>query len=122
MDRCFRALRWSLIAILAVLCLQSAWELIVPPYSDEQIKSSFVDTWELHAWGTIVVLGFLALVTLCASPLAIWGHDEAARRFAHVIMGLSLCAAALAYSSHAALTARTTRLTGQTFSRCHGLL
>ena len=81
-----------------------------------------VDTCELHSWGTLVILGFLGLVGLFAAPLAIWGYEAPTRRFARFILSLALSAAVLAYLSHAALSARTTRLTGQTFGRFHGLL
>jgi hypothetical protein len=121
MDRFFKVLRYCLVAGLVVLCLQAAAGLVIPPYSDEEIRSSWVDTWEVHAWWTILVVGFSALVAALGLPLAVWGRELATRRFARLVVALCVAAAILAVASHATLTSRTTRLTGQTFSRFYGL-
>jgi hypothetical protein len=106
---------------LALLSLQGAAGLVVPPYSDQELSGSIVDTWEVHAWWTFLVIGFCAFVTLCASVFAFWGYEYGTRRVGRLVAGLALAAAVLAYASHAVLTVRTTRLTGQTFSRAYGL-
>jgi hypothetical protein len=117
----FRALRYGLIAILALLCLQGAVGLVVPPYSDQELARSIVDTWEVNAYWTLMAIGFSAFVAFCSALPAFWGYERATRTFARWILALSVSAAVLAYTSHAALSVRVTHLTGQTFSRGHGL-
>jgi len=116
-----RVLSYSLLALLLLIALQAAYGLVESPYSDQDIANSLVDTWEVHAWWTLAVLGFLALVAFFALPLAFMGHEKSTRQYARRVLGLAVVAAILAYSSHAALTARTTRLTGQTFGAFSGL-
>ena len=63
----FRALRYGLIVILALLCLQGAVGLVVPPYSDQELEGSVVDTWEVDAYWTLMVIGLSGFVAFCSS-------------------------------------------------------
>ena len=118
----FKILRYCLVALLVLLSLQAAVGVFHPPYSDAELQGSLVDTWEVHAWWTILVVGLTSVVALLASPLAVWGREPQTRRFARLIISLCVAACILAITSHALLTNRTTRLTGQTFGRFYGLL
>jgi hypothetical protein len=110
----------SLIAFLTgVLCF-AAHDYFYPPFTDAQIKASFVDTWEAHAVGSVAIL-ILVLFATCISAALAWGATRLAKRLAGTALALGFADAVLLFASHASLTARTTALTGQTFGGFYGL-
>ena len=98
------------------------YEWVVPPYSDEEIRDAMVDTWEPYAWFTLFSIGVLGIVVFIAGVVAILVHRRDIRLTAAAAIALAVGGALMAYRNHAALTERTTELTGQTFGRFNGLL
>jgi len=94
-----------LVAVPFAVLLVAATEWFNPPFTDDQIRASIVDTWEPRAMVTFAELVALVLVGL-----------------ALVAALLCMLAATLTYLNHARLTARATALTGQTFGPLDGLL
>ena len=112
-----------LFLILALLAIGAfgAHDLLVPPFTDEEIQASFVDTWEPSAWLTLFLLAVISTALVLSLVLACFSSGSARRLsvFASVVAVLS---GALVLSAHASLAERVTRLTGQTFGAFYGLL
>lgn len=115
----------ALAPLTAVALLGVVWAvhgLFFPPFTDQQIRESFVDTGEPSAWVTflaLAVLGAISLISLLAMPFT---RQRATRIMTLVTLLLAISAGLIAYRNHVVLTERTTALTGQTFGRFHGLL
>ena len=109
-----------LVVILAIVCILAVYEIFFPPYTDAQIQASFVDTWEVHALGTAAIL-LLVLMAAVVAPALAWGCSRLGKKLAVVSVALAGTSAALLITSHAALTERTTALTGQSFGGFYGL-
>ena len=110
----------SLAGLLAIAFAFAVYGFLFPPFTDHEIQQSLVDTWEVNA---IVTTAALALV-LPASVLAallIWRASRLAKRLGIVSIALAIFTTVLLILSHAALTERTTRLTGQEFGGALGL-
>jgi hypothetical protein len=60
-----------LAVIALVACVGGVHDWLYPPFSDQEIRDSFVDTWEPSAWATMFVLVVLAFVAAVASVVAI---------------------------------------------------
>lgn len=110
----------SLVAFLVIVFRFAAHDYFYPPFTDAQIKASFVDTWEAHAVGSVAIL-ILVLFATCISAALAWGAARLAKRLAGTALALGFADAVLLFASHASLTARTTALTGQTFGGFYGL-
>jgi len=94
--------------------------LLDPPYTDEELAASFVDTWEPHAIVTTLLLAILSVAALAVCiVLAVGGADL--RRYSLVTLLVVVSAIASQLASHVALSNRVTRLTGQTFGGFYGL-
>jgi hypothetical protein len=119
----FRAARIVLLLLTCIIALGVALFtlLTAPEYTDEEIRQSFVDTWEPSALVTYLVLCVLAFFALLALVVGIFGKGPAERLLATAAILLTLGAAALEYRSHEILTERTTAITGQEFGLCNGL-
>ena len=114
----------SLLAIIAMLLVVggfAVWGLLNPPYTDQQIQASLVDTWEVEAWSTTALLVLLAIAVAMAIALAYRGANLT-RRLSVLVVLAAVVVGALLCSSHIALTNRVTQLTGQTFGGFYGLL
>jgi hypothetical protein len=110
------------LVFLAVACTALAIAGVSQHYSDAQIQASVVDTWEVSALFTLIVMGFSGVVAL--SSLAILHYSRgsrAVRRLALATLVLSVVAVSVGLSAHVALTLRTTALTGQEFGGFYGL-
>lgn len=85
------------------------------PFSDDEIRSSLVDTYDASALA-FLALCMLAALAAGASLLAYWLSGSLRRKRLAVIQ-LALVVACLGASgfAHLRLMQRTTRLTGQTF-------
>jgi len=111
-----------LIGLSLLACIYGVISLIDPPYTDQEIRASLVDTWEPEA---IVTSWLLCLLILClVLSLGLWLRSVTAkaRALTSAAVTLSILGGSLIFASHAALTVRVTRLTGQTFSALYGLL
>ena len=114
----------SLLAIIAMLLVVGGFAingLLNPPYTDQQIQASFVDTWEVEAWSTTALLVLLAIAVALSLALAYRGANLT-RRLSTMAVLVAVLAGVLVCSSHVALTNRVTQLTGQTFGGFYGLL
>lgn len=112
-----------LIAISAFLSIVFCFAVlgyVYPPFTDAEIRASFVDTWEAHAVGTAAFL-FLVLLATCFSVALAWGASGSVKRLAAVALVLGFADAALLVALHVSMTERTTALTGQTFGSFYGL-
>ena len=108
-----------LLAIVATLILVSAFSvygLLNPPYTDEQIQASLVDTWEAAARTTTALLFLVALAVVLSLVLAYRGAGST-RRLSAIAVFLAVLAGALVCSSHIVLTNRVAQLTGQALGR-----
>ncbi len=113
----------ALVVILAVLTGVGAfgiYELLNPPFTDQEIKASFVDTWEVAAWSTMALLVLLTAAVVVSLALSFHSTKPVRRLstlavFAAVVVGSLIC------SNHVVLTNRVTQITGQTFGDFYGL-
>jgi hypothetical protein len=95
--------------------------VMTPEYTDEEIRQSFVDTWEPSALVTLFLLGVLAFFALLSLIVGAFARGTAELFLALAALLVTLGAGALEYRHHAVLTERTTALTGQDFGPCNGL-
>ena len=93
-----------------------------PPFTDEQLKASLVDTWEVAA-STLRVLAFvfLGLGAICV-VLARRATDARTRNVAYLAALCCLLTVALFLRNHIVLTQRAAGLTGQEFGPLYGVL
>ena len=110
-----------LIALALLLVTEGAWELMVPPYSDVQLSSWLVDTWEPHALVTAFLLVLLFVAALFTGAIWIFGGVGLRRLSSAALLSIAVAAGVL-LASHIALTNQVTRVTGQTFGPLYGLL
>jgi hypothetical protein len=88
-------------------------EWLQPPFTDQQIRDSLVDTWEVAA-STVPVFAFSFLgLAGIAVVLARRAPDARARRVAWLAAGLCLLTLAVVFRNHLVLTQRASALTGQ---------
>lgn len=93
-----------------------------PPFTDEQIRASLKDTWEVAA-STVPVFAFSYLgLGAIAAVLARRGPDARTRAVAWIAVACCLAALAVVFRNHVALTERVTALTGHQFGALYGLL
>src|SRR5262245_4807652 len=118
-----RTLAIAPLTVIALLgCVWGLYEWLVPPFTDQEIRDSFVDTWEPSAWTTLLALAMLGTVTLISLFILPFTRQRGTRVTTAITLLLSLVACSVVYRNHVALSERTTALTGQTFGRFHGLL
>ena len=91
------------------------------PFTDQQIQSSVVDTWQVNAQFTQLTLAFLSAVILVSVVLSHQCRKILSRRLAIAAAVFSIIASVLFVASHVALSQRTTELTDQSFGRFYGL-
>jgi hypothetical protein len=93
-----------------------------PPFTDEQIRASLKDTWEVAA-STVPVFAFSYLgLGAIAMVLARRATEVRARAVAWVAAGLCLLALAVVFRNHVVMTERAAALTGHQFGPLYGLL
>jgi len=109
------------IGLLLVIGGFGVYTVLNPPYTDQEIlNSGVVDAWEPEAIVTFALLFVLAVIGVFCIALT-YRSNRLTRRLAALAVFLCVFSGALFLSSHAALTERTTRLTGQTFGPLYGL-
>jgi predicted outer membrane lipoprotein len=108
------------IAILA--CIYGAISLAWSPYTDQQVRSSLVDTWGAEAMLAAWLLGALIGCFAIAVWLRLRSRDARDRVASLLAVVFTLGGVGLVFASHVVLTMRVARLTGQTFGALYGLL
>jgi hypothetical protein len=119
-QRIRKAVLVILVALLAFACVLGVRSILVPSYTDQQIQASLVDTWQVEAFSTAVLLVLIFLAAVFAIVLGYRG-SKLVRFLASAAVLLAVADSALFVSSHIVLTARTTQITGQTFAGFYGL-
>ncbi len=117
-----RILPWFFIAFALLGLGFGIQEWLRPPFTDEQIRASLADTWEVAA-STVPVFAFsfLGLGTI-AFVLGRRATETPARVVAWAASGLCLLALAVIFRNHVAMTERAAALTGRDFGPLFGLL
>ena len=117
-----RILPWFFIAFALLGLGFGIQEWLRPPFTDEQIRASLADTWEIAA-STVPVFAFsfLGLATI-AFILGRRATEKPLRTLAWSAMGLCLLALAVVFRNHVAMTERAEALTGQDFGAFYGLI
>ncbi|ODU58013.1 MAG: hypothetical protein ABT02_15720 [Comamonadaceae bacterium SCN 68-20] len=110
----------SFFGLIAFVCAFVIYSLVVPPFTDAEIQQSLVDTWQVNAIITTACL-VVVLAVGALSALLSWRGSPLAKRLSVGSVALSLATVGLLVLSHAALTERTTKLTGQEFGGILGL-
>jgi uncharacterized membrane protein len=117
-----RVLPWFVLAFALLGLALGYYEMSHPPFTDEQLKASAVDTWEV-ANSTTRVFGivFLGLSLVCAflARNAVGAANQIVAWVAAVTCLLTLM---LFLHNHIELTQRTADLTGREFGPLYGLL
>jgi hypothetical protein len=83
------------------------------PFTDQQIRNSFIDTWEASAWYTMIGLVVLGITSLAAVAVLLSSRKSLFRMLAVATLILAVLAAMLGYLNQSTLAKRTTELTGQ---------
>ena len=117
-----RVLPW-LVLVFSLAALALGWyEWSHPPFSDEQLKASATDTWEVAVSTTrVFVIVFLGLGLIC---FALARKAETARTRLITYLAATTCLATLLLflHNHVALAQRVSGLTGQDLGPFFGLL
>ena len=112
---------YVVVALLVLACIHAIGALLYPPYTDQQIQASVVDTWQVEALVTTATLALLFCALILSVIFAYMSKQTSTRMLATIAVFLSLMAGVIEFSAHVALTKRTTQLTGQTFGSAYGL-
>jgi len=110
----------SLTGLLAIVCAFALYGFFFPPFADAEIQESFIDTWQVNAILTAAALG-ISVVAGALSALLSWRAKGLSKTLAVAAAALCVISVGLLFFNHAALTSRTTELTGQTFGGAFGL-
>ena len=110
----------SLAGLLAIALAVCAYFFLGSTFTDQEIQQSIVDSWEINATLTVIALFIVIPLGLLAAPLC-WRPTRLAKRLALTCAVLCILNVVLVVGNHVALTARTTRLTGQHFGGIFGL-
>jgi hypothetical protein len=116
-----RVIPWMVLAFALVASALGLYEWSHPPFSDEQLKASTADTWEVATSTTrVFVVVFFGLGGVCVA-LARKATDAAMRMTCHVAAVACLLTLMLFVHNHIELTQRAANLTGQDFGNFYGL-
>lgn len=117
-----RVLPWVFIAFALLGLILGVREWANPPFTDEQLRNSLSDTWEVAA-STVPVSAFSFLgLGAIAFVLGQRAPDPRARAVAWAAAGLCLLALAVVFRNHVVMTERAEALTGQDLGPLYGLL
>ena len=97
---------------LALLC---AIESVVAPFSDDEIRQSIVDTYEVSAWNFMAVCLLATIGIGCAVVARFAAVSESRKRLALIQCAAMLVLVGVAAYGHYRVMQRTTELTGQSF-------
>jgi hypothetical protein len=110
------ALRIALLLLGCVISIAiGLFTILLPEYTDDEIRRSIVDTWEPSAFVTYLLLCVLAFFGALALVVGIFSKGSTERILVAAAVLLTLGAATLEYRSHKVLTDRTTAITGEEF-------
>lgn len=115
-----RVIPWLVLAFALLALALGFYEWTHPPFTDEQLRASLVNTWEVAASTTrVFAIVFLGLGLIC---VVLARKSEGTSRIVASLAAIA-CAVTLAVflHNHIALTERTSALTGQTFGAFFGL-
>lgn len=117
-----RVLPFFFIAFALLGLVFGVLEWTNPPFTDEQLRASLKDTWEVAA-STVPVFAFSYLgLAAISAVLARRATDSRTRTIAWLAAGLCVLALAVVVRNHVAMTERATALTGQDLGPLYGLL
>lgn len=117
-----RVLPWLVLAFAALALLLGCYEWTHPPFTDEQVRASLTDTFEVAASTTRVFgIVFLGLGAICV-VLGRRATSPAPRRVAYLAAAACLLTLAVFLRNHIVLAQRAAGLTGQDFGPLYGLL
>src|SRR5688572_29572502 len=88
------------ISVLSGLCIYGAYALFNPPYSDYEIKASIVDTWQVEALITVVLLVAIAFAALLSLVFRWRSGDRQIRRLSALAVLLCISSGGLLIYSH----------------------
>ena len=106
--------------ILVAVCVYGAMGVFAPSYTDQGIRASLVDTWQVEALFTSASLVLLAFAFVAAIIFALRGNTRV-RLLASLAVLLAVSAASLVVAGHVILTNRVVGITGQTFGGFSGI-
>ena len=105
---------------LAGVLAYAIHEALFPSFTDAAISASIVDTWQVEALVTVLLLGLLVIALSIAVVLGrVTSHLQ--RRLARGAVVLALVCGGVVVANHIALTNRVATLTGQSFGGFYGL-
>jgi hypothetical protein len=110
-----------LILLLILACANAIHGFVSPPYTDQQIQASVVDTWQVEALTTTVAIALSTASILFALLLAYKSTSAVEHRLAAAAVVFAVSVAAVTVFNHVALNKRVGQLTGQSFARFYGL-
>lgn len=117
-----RIIPWFVLAFALVALMLGLRELSHPPFTDEQLKASLVNTWEVATSTTrVFAVVFLGLGAICV-VLARKATEGTTRVVAYAGAAACLFTVMVYLRNHIELTQRAAELTGQEFGPLHGLL
>jgi amino acid permease len=117
-----RVLPFFFIAFALLGLVLGIREWMNPPFTDEQLRASLKDTWEVAA-STVPVFAFSYLgLGAISAVLARRAPDSRTRAIAWLAAGLCLLALAVVFRNHVAMTERAATITGHEFGPLFGLL
>jgi hypothetical protein len=117
-----RVIPWMVLAFSLAAIALGLYEWSHPPFSDEQLKASTANTWEVATSTTrVFVVVFFGLGGVCIS-LARKATDSSLRFACHAATASCLVTLMIFVHNHVALTERTAAVTGQDFGLFYGLL
>jgi amino acid permease len=117
-----RILPYFFIAFALLGLVLGIREWMNPPFTDEQIRASLKDTWEVAA-STVPVFAFSYLgLGAISTVLARRAPDAGTRTIAWLAAGLCLLALAVVFRNHMVMTDRAAAITGHEFGPLYGLL
>lgn len=117
-----RVIPWLVLGFTALGLALGLREWANPPFTDDQLKASLVNTWEVAA-STLRVFAFvfLGLGAICV-VLGRRATDARTRVVAFLAAACCLLVIALFLRNHIVMTQRAAGLTGQEFGPLYGLL
>jgi hypothetical protein len=116
-----RVIPWFVLCFALLALLLGLREMSQPPFSDEQLRASLTDTWEVAA-STTRVFGIVFLgLGVISVVLARKAREATPRLVAYAAAIACLATLAMYLRNHVELTQRAAGLTGREFGPLFGL-
>jgi hypothetical protein len=117
-----RVIPWLVLGFALMALALGLYEWRHPPFSDQQIQASLVDTWEVAAsTSRVLIFVFLGLGVICVALVRKAGSGSR-QIVAYLAAMCCLLTVAILLRNHAVLTQRAAGLTGEDFGALFGLL